>query len=292
MTARYVHVDVFASGAMSGNGLAVFLDADGWPASLMQRLTREMRQIESVFLSHVGHGGAGARIFTEDEELPFAGHPVLGAAAVLHRVRGRDDESRTWRIALGSRIVTVTTALAEDVVSAEMDQGPASHGPTLSAVDAAPFVERLGLAMDDLANGLPLQVLSTGLPYLIVPVTPQALGRARVTGQDLELQLARIGAKFAYLLDPEAREGRTWDNAGRVEDIATGSAAGPVGAYLWSHGRASDAVAIELLQGRWLGRPSRLRVRRDAHEHLFVGGEVWPFAHGELDVPILHAAQD
>jgi len=107
MTARYVHVDVFASGPMSGNGLAVFLHTEGWPTSVMQRLTQEMRQIESIFLSHVGEGGANARIFTEDEELPFAGHPVLGAAAVLHRECAGDAGDRTWDLALADRTVTV-----------------------------------------------------------------------------------------------------------------------------------------------------------------------------------------
>ena len=66
----------------------------------MQRLTQELRQIESIFLSHVGEGGASARIFTEDEELPFAGHPVLGAAAVLHREYASEHADRTWRLAL------------------------------------------------------------------------------------------------------------------------------------------------------------------------------------------------
>lgn len=289
MTARYVHVDVFASGPMSGNGLAVFLHADGWPTSVLQRLTQEMRQVESIFLSHVGEGGASARIFTEDEELPFAGHPVLGAAAVLHREVAGDATERTWRLSLPERAVTVTTVLADGGITAEMNQGAATFGMALSTTDAAPLLQRLRLSAGDLVEGLPVQVVSTGLPYLIVPVSAEALGRAGVTGRELDVLLAHVGARFAYVLDPVAREGRSWDNAGRVEDIATGSAAGPVGAYLWAHGRADDATAFELLQGRYLGRPSRLRVRRDGHANIFVGGEVWPFARGELDIAILHA---
>ena len=240
MTARYVHVDVFAAGPMSGNGLAVFLHTEGWPTSVMQRLTQEMRQIESIFLSHVDEGGASARIFTEDEELPFAGHPVLGAAAVLHLECAGDAGERTWDLMLAGRTVTVTTSIAGGGTLAEMNQGPATFGAPLSPGEAAPLLQRLRLAVDDVADGLPLQVVSTGLPYLI-------------------------------------------------EDIATGSAAGPVGAYLWAHGQADDATAFELLQGRYLGRPSRLRVRRDGQGNIFVGGEVWPFARGELDITILHA---
>ncbi|MFL5505458.1 MAG: PhzF family phenazine biosynthesis protein [Gemmatimonadales bacterium] len=290
MTARYVHVDVFAAGPMSGNGLAVFLHTEGWPTSVMQRLTQEMRQIESIFLSHVGEGGANARIFTEDEELPFAGHPILGAAAVLHRECTGDASERTWDLTLADRTVTVTTSIAGGGISAEMNQGPATFGAPLSAGEAAPLLQRLRLAADDVVDGLPLQVVSTGLPYLVVPVRSDALGRAGVTeGRELEVLLAHVGARFAYLVDPVAREGRSWDNVGRIEDIATGSAAGPVGAYLWAHGQADDATAFELLQGRYLGRPSRLRVRRDGQGNIFVGGEVWPFARGELDIAILHA---
>lgn len=289
MRARYVHVDVFASGPMSGNGLAVFLGAEGWPASVMQRLTQELRQIESIFLSHVGEGGASARIFTEDEELPFAGHPVLGAAAALHREYASEHVDRTWRLVLPERAVTVTTTLEDGWITAEMNQGPASIGPALSAEEVAPLLQRLRLAAGDLVDGLPVQVVSTGLPYLLVPVSAEALARSGVTGREFEVLLAHVGARFAYLVDPTALEGRCWDNAGRVEDIATGSAAGPVGAWLWAHGRADDATAIEVLQGRYLGRPSRIRVRRDAAGNIFVGGEVWPFARGELDIAILHA---
>ncbi|TLZ24140.1 MAG: PhzF family phenazine biosynthesis protein, partial [Gammaproteobacteria bacterium] len=79
----FFHVDVFATSPMTGNGLTVFLDTANWSASVMQGLTREMRQFESIFLSEVSRSGAAARIFTVDEELPFARHPVLRAAAVL-----------------------------------------------------------------------------------------------------------------------------------------------------------------------------------------------------------------
>ena len=289
MKARFVHVDVFASGPMSGNGLAVFLHTEGWPTSLMQRVTQEMRQIETIFLAHEGEDGASARIFTEDEELPCAGHPLLGAAAVLHRETARDALERSWRLSLAEREVTVTTTLAGGGITAEMNQGPATFGAPLSPAHAVPILQRLRLGTADVADGLPLQVVSTGLPYLIVPIGAEALGRAGVTGRELEVLLAHHGARFAYLLDPVSREGRSWDNVGRVEDIATGSAAGPVGAYLWAHGRADCATAFELLQGRYLGRPSRLRVRRDGQGNVFVGGEVWPFARGELDIAILHA---
>ncbi|HEY2976948.1 MAG TPA: PhzF family phenazine biosynthesis protein, partial [Burkholderiaceae bacterium] len=89
--ARYAHVDVFATRSLTGNGLTVVLDADGWPAERMQALTQEMRQFETIFLSEVSPYGAAARVFTVEEELGFAGHPVLGAAAVLHRDLARQE---------------------------------------------------------------------------------------------------------------------------------------------------------------------------------------------------------
>src|SRR5512138_2272146 len=94
--ATFFHVDVFATGPLTGNGLAVFLDTDGWSPEVMQRLTREMKQFESIFLADIGPAGASARVFTVEEELPFAGHPVLGAAAVLHRTQAPDAAVRPW----------------------------------------------------------------------------------------------------------------------------------------------------------------------------------------------------
>src|SRR5512145_578667 len=92
LNATLFHVDVFAAAPLTGNGLTVFLDTDGWSQSVMQRLTREMKQFESIFLSDIGPTDATARIFAVEEELPFAGHPVLGAAAVLHRTRAKEAE--------------------------------------------------------------------------------------------------------------------------------------------------------------------------------------------------------
>jgi len=93
-----------------------------------------------------------------------------------------------------------------------------------------------------------------------------------------------LGAKFVLLLDVAGREMRTWDNLGRVEDVATGSAAGPAAAYLFSLGLADPSLPMELAQGRFVGRPSKIQVSRDAFDRLFVSGEVWPVTHGFLDL--------
>src|SRR4051794_14829236 len=126
------HVDVFTDRAMAGNGLAVVSATTSLEAGTMLRIARELRQFETIFLFDVdvdvvGGGGAEARIFTPEDELAFAGHPVLGAAAVLHAESGRPASERgEWIFRVGDRPLAVTTAARDSgVVWAEMDQGPA-----------------------------------------------------------------------------------------------------------------------------------------------------------------------
>lgn len=281
-TNHYFHVDVFARRSLTGNGLSVFLPCDGWSGSRLQQLTLEMRQFESIFLSAIDAHGASARIFTMQEELPFAGHPVLGAAAVLHRVLTPDQEQRCWTLRLPARAVQVTTRRLAGAVFAEMDQGFAEFGDAIDAAQATDLLAALNLESGDLAPDLPLQLVSTGLPYLIVPVTSAALGRSAVRGRELERLLGRFGARFVYVLDPDAPEGRTWDNLGDVEDVATGSAAGPAAAYLYRHGRAAADRPMVLQQGRHAGRASELGARC-VDGRIFVSGDVWPVISGVLD---------
>lgn len=282
----YFHVDVFATRPMTGNGLTVFMGTATWSAALMQRLTQEMRQFESIFLSEVSATGATARVFTVEEELPFAGHPLLGAAAVLHRTQAATLAACSWTVRVAHGPVVVNSRQRDGHYLCEMNQGVPSVGPLVAASQLQPILERLGLIEGDVSNGLHAQVISTGLPYLIVPVTANALSRARIRGGDFEALLAAAGAKFVLLLDTEAREVRTWDNLGQVEDVATGSAAGPAAAYLLHHPLAGAQLPIEISQGRFAGRPSELVVTRDGEGNLWVRGEVWPVAHGTLDFEI------
>ena len=284
------HVDVFATSPLTGNGLTVFLSADNWPAPVMQRLTQEMKQFESIFLSAVTPAGARARVFTVEEELPFAGHPVLGAAAVLHRTQTPDASASAWTMALPSGDIPVTTTKTGNSYVAEMNQGAAVLGDAIPSTALLPILARLGLQADDLVTGLAAQVISTGLPYLILAVRAEGLARAAISGVDLEVLLAALGAKFVLVLDVAAREIRTWDNLGKVEDVATGSAAGPAAAYLFNRCLADAALPMALAQGRFTGRPSKITIRRDINNHLLVSGEVWPVTHGFLDLDVMQAA--
>ena len=122
------------------------------------------------------------------------------------------------------------------------------------------LLRAFNLSEKDMHETLPLQVVSTRLPYLIIPVQC-SLEDVKVVTRELGQMLAEIGAKFAYILQVSQLEGRTWDNDGRVEDIATGSAAGPVGAYLIRHGIKQPNMEIIVQQGRFVGRPSQIFVK-------------------------------
>ena len=154
--------------------------------------------------------------------------------------------------------------------------------------DASPeeVASWFSLLMGDLDTRLPLEVVSTGLRYLIVPVHNGALARARISHRELDVVLAELGAEYAYLLDAEAGEGRHWNNDGVVEDAATGSAAGCVAAYLHRHGLLRDDDSTVLGQGRFINRPSSISISaRSADGEILVrvGGEVVLVGSGRLD---------
>ena len=249
----------------------------------MQRITQEMRQFETIFLSSITDLGATARVFTTEEELPFAGHPVLGAAAVLHRTQRPYETECNWNIDLPAGRTTVQTTRFPEYYRCEMDQGiPKFRAPATSA-ELRPFLARLGLQEADIDGRFSAQVVSTGLPYLIVPVHALGLAKAKIVSHDLEQCLQALGAKFVLLLDVDAKEIRTWDNQGKVEDVATGSAAGPAVAFLIQNGAVSSALATTLHQGRFAGRPSELTVRRSIGQHIHVSGNVWSVSCGHLE---------
>lgn len=275
-------VDVFTDRAYSGNGLVVFFGGTDRATEELLAITTEMRQFESIFLSDVqAEGRVSARVFTVEEELAFAGHPVIGAAAAAHERWASEAGERRWIFRLGERDVEVESRRERLLYRAMMNQGQAISNDPLDDSSAAAFLPMLGLSSADLRD-LPFQVVSTGLPYLIVPVTPAGLEKAQISVGDFESRLLAVGAKFVYAFDPEAREGRTWDNAGSVEDVATGSAAGPAAAYLLEHHLISDS-AFHITQGRFAGRPSSMSVEIAENSDIWVGGPVAAVASGTLD---------
>jgi trans-2,3-dihydro-3-hydroxyanthranilate isomerase len=280
-------VDVFAREPLSGNGLSVFLLDEELPTHAMQSITQEMRQFETIFLRRIEQSTKfNARIFTMEEELPFAGHPVIGAAALIHSELFSKQDVARLEFAVRDRSINVVSRRQGKSYIAEMDQGVATVGPPISAAKNETFLKALNLSISDLAPDLPLQVVSTGLPYLVVPINSN-LEHAQIVVPDFEALLATVGAKFVYVLQVDRLEGRTWDNDGRVEDIATGSAAGPAAVYLVTHKRASIGDSLVLAQGRFLDRPSELyaSVQGGSGLSVTIKGQVCFVGNGALRLP-------
>jgi trans-2,3-dihydro-3-hydroxyanthranilate isomerase len=280
----YSHVDVFSQLPFGGNSLPVFPDARGLSSEQMLRITQEMRHFEAIFLEPTDQPGTvRARIFDLFDELPFAGHPIIGAAAVLHERSGLRG-AQSWQFQLPGKTVEITTDVTAGGFSGVLDQGvPEFLG---SVDDGARVAAAFNLAAEDLAPDLPLEVVSTGLRYLIVPVRPGALARARISHDITEL-VQSAGAQFAVLFDGAAVEVRHWNNDGIIEDVATGSAAGTIGAYRLRHGLVRGGDTFTLHQGQYTGRPSTLRVQPEGTanhvETVKVGGDVAFVGHGIID---------
>jgi PhzF family phenazine biosynthesis protein len=284
---RYRQVDVFAKEPLNGNGLAVFIAETHPDAELMQALTRELRQFETIFLA--GRSGSSAfstRIFTMESELPFAGHPALGAAAVLHERAGGDEQR--WQLAMPGGVVELASRRDAEGYHVVMNQGRPTFGTCVDANDERRWLDAFGLDVGHRDSRLPICVVSTGLPYLILPVTSLGLKQARILVHDLEARLATVGAAFAYLFDLDQCEGRTWDNEGLTEDIATGSAAGPVGALLVRCGLRNAGAPFVLNQGQFVDRPSCMTVEVESEPenpvaNVILSGPVRMVGRGSID---------
>jgi len=282
---HYSHVDVFAPRAYAGNSLPVFCDAQNLDGRQMLAITQELRHFEAIFLTEGDSAHRyRARVFDLFEELPFAGHPIIGAAAALH-ARAGGKAGRTWTFDLAEKSVTVTTERTDAGYFSLLDQGPATF---LGETDLRnPIAATFALSTEDLDPRLPLAVVSTGLRYLIVPVRPDVLARAAIRN-DITTLLHDVGAQFAVLFDAAALEVRHWNNDGVIEDIATGSAAGTIGAYRLRYCEGNGGEAFILNQGRFAGRPSQLVVEPhgtpDNVHSVKVGGEVSIVGRGQLEI--------
>jgi trans-2,3-dihydro-3-hydroxyanthranilate isomerase len=282
---KYVLVDVFSPTPYSGNSLPVFLKTGSLNAQQMKRITQEMRHFEAIFLESTQEPNTvRARVFDLFEELPFAGHPVIGAAAVLHHNSGKP-EAQHWTIELPGKTVTVLTERTRCGFVGLLNQGKPEFLGVVSEREAV--AAAFNLQPGDLCRDLTPEIVSTGLRYLIVPVQHGALGRARIL-HDITALLEGFGAQFAVLLDPSNFEIRHWNNDGVVEDVATGSAAGTVEAYYLRHGLVDGDRPFVLRQGQYTGRPSQLQVLPEGTPSTVrtvkVGGDVALVGSGSLDV--------
>jgi len=290
MNIPYYHVDVFSSTPLSGNGLTVFTESSQFTDKFMQRVTQEMRQFESIFLQRLDYFKFKVRVFTCEEELDFAGHPVLGAAGVVHDLYFSDRHSCEWEFQLNKKTVVVHTKKEDNSYASVMNQGNPEFGYTLSEQEARELLPMMNLGMDDMYPGLMPCVVSTGLSYLILPLQANGI-KARIRIEDISSNLEGFGAKFIGTLDIPSLSIRTWDNAGKVEDIATGSLAGPCGALLVKQGFKKANEQFLLHQGANIGRPSELYITvkgsEDRLKEVWVGGSVCKVGHGFLERDLL-----
>ena len=288
MNHRIAWLDVFAERPLAGNGLAVVDDADGVADEAMLALAREMRLAETTFVQSADAEGADYRnrIFTVQQEIPFAGHPSLGTAVAVARWRGLEEASFVQETQAGLQPIDVRGD--GDRWRAEMVQNEAEFGTPLDSEEA---MHAVGLSSAEAHQDLPPQVVSTGLPTAIVPVSDAgSLARAAPNFESIDALLRdaepRAGETPTFYLvwvDEEAESARARMFSRAViggEDPATGSAAGPLGAYLSAQ---AGRERIVISQGEEMGRPSVLEVEM-VEGRPRVGGGVIPVIDGEVSL--------
>ncbi|HCQ89587.1 MAG TPA: PhzF family phenazine biosynthesis protein [Clostridium sp.] len=279
---EYFHVDVFSNEILSGNGLTVVFCNEELEDNLMLKLTQEFKQFETIFVRRIDDSIFNARIFTVEEELDFAGHPILGAAATIHSHIFKNEEDIAITFQLNQKTIIVNSKKIEEYYEVQMNQGKAEFLCEVSKEKGNKYVHALNLSEENLSEEFPMEVVSTGLPYLLVPLA-SGIENAKIISSKFEEMLKEVGAKFAYIFDVNYIEGRTWDNQGNVEDVATGSAAGPLGAYLYKHNIFNVGHEIIINQGRFVGRPSKIKVSMSISEkEILVSGEVAILAKGTI----------
>ncbi|MEF8813723.1 MAG: PhzF family phenazine biosynthesis protein [Halovenus sp.] len=291
MPHEFFIVDVFAERKYAGNQLAVVIGAGDLDGGEMQAVAAEFDYSETTFVTGgPTESGWPVRIFTPEAEVPFAGHPTLGTAAVIRReLADAPGGTVTLDLAAGEIPVTVRKTAGEEVLW--MDQNEPTFGATLPPERAA---EILGLDLEAIDDRGPVQVVSTGLPALVVPL----VDRAALTAIDLDREaydglVAEEGVELVHAACTEPRSEAN-DLAVRMfapglgvsEDPATGSANGCLAGYLSRHAFLGDAsVAVRVEQGYEMGRPSLLFLEatpRGAGIDVAVGGSVVPVATGRL----------
>jgi trans-2,3-dihydro-3-hydroxyanthranilate isomerase len=279
-------VDVFAEAPFGGNQLCVVPETpEGLDDATMQALALEIGFSETTFVTAVRPDGYDVRIFTPEEELPFAGHPTLGTAFVLAR-EGAIGAETVQRCGAGDVPVRIDLAGGR----ATMRQLPPDAGARVE--DRRAVAEAAGLEETDLVEDLPIVPVSTGIPHTMVAVRDDdALRRAVRDDRRCAEVCARADAESLYLFTvrgPKDVRARMFDKGSTIgEDPATGSAAGPLGAYLARHQLLETPGSIVIAQGEQVGRPSFLHVDVDPDGDTWridVGGGVRPMGEGVFEL--------
>lgn len=297
----YLHYDVFTAEPLSGNQLAVFLDGRGLETARMQAIAREMNFSESTFIFPPEEPDTDIRmrIFTPFNELPTAGHPTIGSAFALAHAGMIPAGTKRFVFGLGVGPVPVDlewdSSTRPRLKFAWMTQANPEFGQVVQHVQNV--AAALGIRREDLVGELPIQQVSCGVPFLLVPLrdraavdgaTPDGIGLrnlASVTGVDLPV--------FLFAAEPGTEDATAYSRMfapqfGIAEDPATGIACGPLGSYLVKRRLVTGEAARRIvnLQGVHMGRPSRIHIEitgsADEITRVRVGGEAVLIARGEL----------
>ncbi|HEX9096106.1 MAG TPA: PhzF family phenazine biosynthesis protein [Candidatus Dormibacteraeota bacterium] len=292
-------VDVFTERALAGNPLAVVLQADGLSTAQMQAIARETNLSETTFVlpPEKREHAAKVRIFTPYAELPFAGHPTIGTSWVLldEGLVSRDVPGFTLEEGVGPIPVRVDQSRATVVLW--MTHPTVKFGDTIEPRDQ--LAAALGLTVADLHADVPIQVASTGVPFAFVAVNDAAaVDRAVASGEAMARLLDPHGFPPVFLFAVTAADRfysrmfgvHSW--ARIVEDPATGSASGPLGAFAVQYDLIPRAPELLMVseQGTKMGRQSFIQIRLeysrggDVPDRIEVGGSVVPVMAAELSV--------
>lgn len=286
-------VDVFAEQKYEGNQLAVIRDAGGLSDAEMQKITREMHYSETTFIlsEEERDGGYDVRIFTPGAEVPFAGHPTLGTAFVIRQeIVKQPVETINLNLKVGQIPVTFKkNGQGEDILW--MKQIEPTFAKTL---DAESISQVLGIDRNQIDDRFPIQEVSTGMFFIIVPLRDlAAVKRARVAKDQYFKLVEKTQAKVilifcteTYHQDNNLNVRVFCDYVGIPEDPATGSGNGCLAGYLVKHRYfENDQIDIRVEQGYEIGRPSLLYLKAGQYNDSIdvnVGGRVVMVAKGKL----------
>jgi trans-2,3-dihydro-3-hydroxyanthranilate isomerase len=282
--------DVFSSRPLEGNSLAVFSDGRGLTDAEMQALAKEMNLSETTFILPRDppierKRGVRVRIFTVQEELPFAGHPTLGTAFALRGHSGAE------KVILELNVGKVPVQFEErpgEVAFGEMTQ----IDPTfVTQHDREAVARATGLTVQDFDDSLPIETVSTGLPFTVTPLKSlDVIRNLQVDLNGASEYLGKTGGKFFYFVTRETVDREARLHARMLfyngEDPATGSAAGCTAAWMVAHGVAKPDERVLIEQGVEMKRPSRIFVRASLTDsrvvNLRVGGQSVEIMRGEV----------
>jgi trans-2,3-dihydro-3-hydroxyanthranilate isomerase len=279
---EYTVVDAFARRPLEGNPVAVFLDAADLTAELMQRIARELNLSETTFVLPPERGGdARVRIFTPVNELPFAGHPMLGTALALSEPQTRD----VLRLETAMGVIPFELGDDDGVATVRMRQPVPTWEPYEHAEE---LLATLGVG----ASTAPVEVYCNGPRHVFVGLASVAALSALHPDHRALSRFPDMAAN-CFAGDGTRWRARMFSPAyGVVEDAATGSAAGPLAIHLARHGLAEYGQVHEILQGVEIGRPSLMRA--SAHgageevREVYVAGHAVVVAHGVLHLEDAH----